>query len=126
MNTTIFKIVKIISDYQIVVNGGFEHGIKKGDILEVYILGDEIIDPDTKESLGTLDTVKETLKVINVFQKMCVCINSQYDQPILALNMSSILGPKTKRLNVDSTQISGGLSDDTKIRVGDLVRKSLG
>lgn len=126
MANTIFKIVKIISDYEVVVNCGFNHGIKKGDKLEVYILGEDIIDPDTKKSLGTLDTVKETLEVVNVFEKMCLCKSSQHDKPTLAINVSSFLVSTPKRLNVDSTQISGGLSDDTKIKIGDLVRKSLG
>ena len=73
--TSNYKIVKIISEYKVVVNAGSNSFIKEGDILEVYQPGQEVTDPETGESLGTLDFVKAKLRVVDVFPKMCVCEN---------------------------------------------------
>lgn len=118
-----YKVVKIIDDETIVINAGTEDGIKFGNEFEIYEAGEEIFDPDTKESLGTLDTIKETVKAVNVLQKMCICRHSN----ILVYDLSESLNnkfmrTKIKTLNVDATQISGGLSSDKKIRIGDKVR----
>ncbi|MGN7470374.1 hypothetical protein [Brevibacillus sp. SAFN-007a] len=120
-----WKVVKIIDEYNIVVNAGTNHGIKKEDCLEIYVPGEEVIDPDTMESLGTLDSIKAYLEVKHVFPKMCICENAE----TRLLNMISFSANFTKEepkpLNIDSTQISGGLNKtDRKIRIGDLVRMS--
>ena len=69
-----YKIAKIIDEYQVVVNAGSNDLIHDDDCLEVYQPGQEVTDPDTGESLGTLDFVKAKLRVVNVFPKMCVCL----------------------------------------------------
>lgn len=51
------KVVKIIDNYQIVINKGLNDGIKNGDRFLVYVIGEEIKDPDTDESLGNLEIV---------------------------------------------------------------------
>ncbi|MDS1004986.1 hypothetical protein P9J83_15990 [Clostridium sporogenes] len=131
MDKNIFKVVKIVSDSEIVVNAGSEDSIKKGQELEIFTQGEEIFDPETKESLGTLDTVKATIEVVTVYPKMCLCMDIEYERsPSLLTAVGMMQGQKVKvakRLNVDSTQISGGLNnDDQKIHIGDLVRESLG
>ena len=131
MDKNIFKVVKIVSDHEIVINAGSEDLISKGQSLEVFTPGEEVIDPETHESLGTLDNIKATVEVVNLYPKMCLCMNIQYEKKNSPLSPLSILQsnekPVIKRLNIDSTQISGGLDkDDSKIRIGDLVRKSLG
>ena len=45
--TSNYKIVKIISEYKVVVNAGSNSFIKEGDILEVYQPGQEVTDPET-------------------------------------------------------------------------------
>lgn len=118
-----FKVVKIIDDETIVINAGFEDGIKTGNIFEIYEAGEEIFDPDTKESLGTLDTIKETVKAINVLPKMCICRHSTTSVYNISDTFNqNFFRTKIKTLNIDTTQISGGLSNDTKIRIGDKVR----
>ena len=90
---------------------------------EIFETGEEIFDPNTKESLGTLDTIKETIEAINVLPKMCICrhLTTSIYNMVGILN-SNIYKTKIKTLNVDATQISGGLSSDKKIRIGDEVR----
>jgi len=135
-----WKIIKIVDDYRLVINAGSDDGIKQNDKLVVFDPGEEIFDPDTNESLGTLDTIKCYLKVSDVLKKMCVCENAESDKtsslnPLAAAwsatLSASLLGiaagamPVTsskKSLPINAEDISGGLKPKTKIRMGDLVR----
>ena len=115
-----YKVVKIIDSKNIVINAGKENYIKKGDKFEIYIKGEEVKDLDGKTSLGTLDTIKDTLTVITVFPKMCVC------QKLIKSAIPSITGllnePTSTSLNVNENEISGGFSSDLTIKVGDFAR----
>ncbi len=118
----IYKIIKIIDDETLVINAGYDNGIKIGDDFEIFEDGEEIKDPDTGEVLGTLDTIKERVEAIDVFPKMCICRHN-----IIVNYIKAITGDftkiKSKTLNIDSSQISGGLSDNLTIHIGDKVRK---
>ena len=64
------KVAKVIDDYKLVINRGREHGIREGQRVLVYKVDDEqIVDPDTGESLGSLELVKGTGKVFYVEDK---------------------------------------------------------
>ena len=120
-----YKIAKIIDEYQVVVNAGSNDLIHDDACLEVYQPGQEVTDPDTGESLGTLDFVKAKLRVVNVFPKMCVCENRETEQKSFFSNISQgLFFEETLPMNVQTTDISGGYEGiDKKIKVGDLVRK---
>ena len=66
----ICKIVKVIDEFKIVINKGANDGIKEGYKFLIYSLGSEILDPDTKESLGVLEIVKGYGKATHVQSKM--------------------------------------------------------
>ncbi len=123
--TSNFRIVKIISEYKVVVNAGSNCSICEGDILEVYQPGQEVTDPETGESLGTLDFVKAKLRVVDVFPKMCVCENRDTAQKSIFVTLQQNLTYEEKLpLKVETTDISGGYEGiDKKIKVGDLVRE---
>lgn len=117
------KVAKIIDEYSIVINGGKNFGIAPGDTLEIFVPGSEIKDPDTGESLGSLDFVKAKLVAKDVFPKMSVCRNQDYMSSIVAGLAAAMIGSPAE-LNVAAEDISGGYGElDDKIRVGDLVRK---
>lgn len=120
-----YKIAKIIDEFKVVVNAGSNDFIKDGDFLEVYQPGQEVIDPDTGESLGALDFIKAKLRVVNVFPKMCVCENRDTERTSIISNIAqSFIYQEKLPLNVQTTDISGGYEEvDKKIKVGDLVRK---
>ncbi|MEM7593335.1 MAG: hypothetical protein AAF383_17770 [Cyanobacteria bacterium P01_A01_bin.83] len=64
-------IARIITPTRIVINRGAEHGVKKGQKMLVYSLDEnEILDPNTGESLGRLEIYKGTGKIIHVQEKM--------------------------------------------------------
>lgn len=67
------KVAKVVDAYKLVINRGREHGIREGQRVLIYEVGDEqILDPDTGESLGNLELVKGTGKVFQVEDKYAV------------------------------------------------------
>lgn len=71
-------IALIIDPYKLAINRGTEHGIRIGQRFLVYNLSEEeILDPITNESLGYLEIVKGTGKVIHVQEKMATIESDQ-------------------------------------------------
>ncbi|GEQ15524.1 MULTISPECIES: hypothetical protein [Clostridium] len=123
----IYKVIKIISDSEILINAGANKKLAQGTSLDIFITGEEIFDPDTNESLGTLDTVKATVEVDTVYPQMALCKKIEYSTTNLIESISNSMNvKKVKRLKIDPSEISGGLSSDLTIHIGDLVRTSLG
>lgn len=69
------RIVKILDEYKVLILGGWNDGINKGDRFNIIERGENIIDPETSKSLGTLDFVKIRLEVVNVYEKFSVLSN---------------------------------------------------
>ncbi|MEQ9105075.1 MAG: hypothetical protein RIE53_10280 [Rhodothermales bacterium] len=65
------KIAKVISNYKLALNAGSTDGVKNGQRFLIYTLGDDIVDPDTGESLGQLERVKGTGRVTHLQDKIC-------------------------------------------------------
>lgn len=61
-----------VFDYneQVVINKGEVDGVKMGDMYLLYELGEEMLDPETLQSLGRLEIVKGKGKVIHVQEKI--------------------------------------------------------
>lgn len=98
------KVASILDDYKVVLNAGFNSSIKVGQRYLVYALSDEeIIDPDTNESLGFLEIVKGTGKVTHVQEKMCTLESDEY-KPL----------PKTTRTRKSYAFFSDSIVEETK------------
>jgi curli biogenesis system outer membrane secretion channel CsgG len=66
----IFPIkVLIRRDKEIILNRGDGGGVAVGDTFNVYALGEELIDPDTKESLGREEVKVGTVRITQVNPK---------------------------------------------------------
>jgi hypothetical protein len=122
-----WKVVKIIDSQRLVINAGSRNTLTKGQKLVVYVPGDEVLDPDTQESLGTLDTIKCYIEVADVFEKMSICKNAEIDD--IRMNFGLAIGAafryQNKNLPIDAEDISGGLKPISRIKVGDLVKIAL-
>lgn len=134
-----FKIVKIVDNYRVVINGGTTEKLHIGDELEVYVVGTPVIDPDTNDNLGSLDPIKAYLRIVHVYPNICICENSEREKNVTIEETNSLTQivaglqnfkkyidtpSKSKPLNVNEEQISGGwIGDyDLQINLGDLVR----
>lgn len=66
-------VAEVIDDYKLVINRGTEHGIRKGQRVLIYsITNQEIKDPETGESLGFLELVRGTGKIIYLQERMSI------------------------------------------------------
>jgi hypothetical protein len=66
------KVVKILSETELVLGSGSNNGVREGMEFVIYEDGDEIIDPETKLSLGTLEIVKGYVTVVNVQPQLSI------------------------------------------------------
>lgn len=115
------KVVKIISEYAIVINAGSEDSIQVGQPLEIFTPGQDVIDPETGMKLGVLDYIKARLTVKDVFPRMCICVNQEKEKIPPFLRDTPI--NRTLPLPIDAKELSGGFDGvQKKIQVGDLVR----
>ncbi|WP_066300235.1 hypothetical protein [Bacillus sp. FJAT-29937] len=135
-----FKVIKIIDEYSLVINGGINDDISLGDNIEIFLEGDEIIDPfNEDEKLGTLDFIKEKLEVTEIYSNFAVCkkiITEKIFHPsAMQRAFSSIatngLGGTTEtrtiveKINVDKSEITGRKTGEKVIKIGDLARIAL-
>lgn len=74
-------VAEVIDEYNIVINRGANSGVKLGDRYQIYYLSNEdIIDPETNESLGKLEHIVGTGKVINVQTSMSTLESCLYSK----------------------------------------------
>ena len=125
MKDNVYKIVKIPSEYEVVINAGKNKSISVGDEFEIYEPGEEIFDPDTKESLGILDYIKDTVQAVTVLEKLTICKHittspSNLISTIASLTQSQVV---VEKLNVNYDDLSQYPNDPSKkINLGDAVR----
>lgn len=66
------KVVKRDRRGQVIINRGKDGGLKIGQILEVYYAGEELIDPDTGESLGSSEEYVGKVKISRINPKITI------------------------------------------------------
>lgn len=122
-----YRVVKILDSKNIIINAGLNDGTNIGDEFEIVGKGIEIKMPETEESLGYLENIKDTVTAIKVFDKMCICCHIEQTPSLLSLTsqMTDIYSSKKhkKILNVSQDQMSLEDSQDKTIYENDIVRK---
>lgn len=75
------KVAKILNSRELVINIGSKQGVALGMIFEVLDpKGENIVDPDTGEVLGSVDRPKVKVKITRVLEKISVANTYQYKQ----------------------------------------------
>ena len=111
------RIIRQLPGGGFVGTGGLDSGLKTGQRVVVFELGEEIIDPATGESLGRLEHVKGTLVAQHVQAKMVqlapAASEQQADNRVLSAMMADV---------------NAGRRDvrDPRISIGDLFRSAEG
>lgn len=118
------KVARIISATQVILAAGAKDGVTEGSEFVIYELTDDILDPETKESLGPLEVIKGRVQILHAQEKVSVAqtipkVVSR--SPVLAV--VSAFGPQTEtifpKLPVMEDEITP-LPSEPKVRVGDL------
>jgi hypothetical protein len=144
------KVAKILGKGEIVLNRGSSHGIRQGMIFEIFAPeGEEVWDPDTGETLGTVEDVKAKAEVTEVKEKLSVARIFDADSPFGAAGVAGFgeLQENLQRMfgqmfgedvrvqgfgtggnqggdGPDLESLFGGpLEDVTKVQVGDAARE---
>lgn len=128
--TNNFKIVKIISDHEFIISAGLKQNVSKGDKFIIFDRhGEEIIDPDSGNSLGYLDVNKGKIVVRNVFENMSLASTEPHLVGGIANQFSGVndalIGIQQPTiLNVDYSQITPleDTLEPSPIKLGDPVK----
>ncbi|WP_338617720.1 hypothetical protein [Achromobacter sp. E1] len=102
------KVVQLLSQTRLVVNRGSNDGIREGQHVIVYAMGDELFDPDSKESLGQVELIKGKAKVVHLQDKIATVENLERTKR----DSFNLLGPTTQEV----------VTPFHNAEVGDLVR----
>lgn len=127
MSEVLYKIVRMLDEYRVVIDVGSSAGIKPGAKFRVIDTSEPVIDPETKKQIDTLDKAKAIITAVEVREYVSICESAQYEQLSIAqlFNTSiskQMTSPSRKRLNVDITQVDTIPMSDEPIRLGDKVR----
>ena len=75
------KVAEVLNDREIAINIGTDHGVDMGMYFDVlYPESGEIIDPDTKEVLGSIERKKVRVRVTEVQKKLAVASTYRSEQ----------------------------------------------
>ncbi len=138
------KVAKILGKGEIALNRGRSHGVRQGMLFEIFAPeGEEVWDPDTGETLGTVEDVKAKAEVTEVKEKLSIARISDTDSPLGAAGfgeMQENLQRIFQQMFGDNVQVQGfgtgrgedpdlesmfggPLEDVTKVQVGDAARE---
>lgn len=111
--------VALVKDpFQIVINRGADDGLKLGQRFLIFGIGDEVIDPQTQESLGALELVRGTGVVSHLQAKMAVLDSDRRGAPTKRVVRQPMLSFATEETILDSSS----MLPFQGVQVGDFVR----
>ena len=125
------KVARILSQREVVINKGDDHGVKVGMIFKILSMKDAVVtDPDTGEQLGSVGRVKTSVKVTEVQEHLAVA--STYRSHRVNVGGAEIFStrgifepPKwetqLETLKVDEVAIGELDSEEAIVRTGDPV-----
>lgn len=122
------KVAAIVNSRELAINRGRDHGVTEGMRFEVMETPDtQIIDPETHESLGTIELVKIRVRVTVVEARFSIA--ETYETigggltPIFAY--SALLGttPRLRTLNTDDALVKPLAEGGSFVKRGDIVRQ---
>jgi hypothetical protein len=137
------KVAKILGN-EIVINRGRREGVRQGMLFEVFAPeGEEVWDPDTGETLGTVEDVKAQAEVTEVKERLAVARLQNSASPFGTVNMGEMqenlqrifgqmFGDDVRIQGFGAgpgndpdleSMLGGALKDLSKVQVGDAVRE---
>lgn len=126
MGTIQGKVIRKLSPTELVVNIGRSHGVDESSRFIVFALGDEVNDPDTGESLGSLEIVRGRAEAKHVQEKMSTIrsvekrrVTMDRERPLPRDPIFSQIVPRTEIVTeeVEVTIPFEGVQDGDLVRV---------
>ncbi len=87
------KVAKILGNNEVVINRGRGDGVRQGMLFELFAAeGEEVWDPDTGETLGTVEDVKARAEVTEVKDRLSVARlkNTGAESPFGAMDLGDM------------------------------------
>ena len=139
------KVAKVLGNNEIVLNRGRVDGVRTGMVFDVFTPGgEEVWDPDTGETLGTVEDIKAHAEITEVKDRLAVArLQNSAQSPLGAVNMGEMqenlqrifgqmFGDDVRVQGFDTgspddpdleSMLGGPLQDLSKVQVGDAVRE---
>lgn len=130
MTEELGKVVEVLNPNdprEVVVNRGTAHSVFDGQRVVVFARGKEVVDPDTGDSLGTLEILRGRGEVVHTQEKMCTirCTEMRRVQkerlrkkiPGVLNSLSAVIEPFEYVTDAVETEVPF-----ENVKVGDLVR----
>jgi len=122
------KVARIIDESTVIISVGQQHGVTSGMRFVIYEEGEEVLDPDTGESLGAWEVVKGEVVAKHVQERITIAQAPPkearpLDGPVSALmaEVSKGRAAEMGRLNVSRSDLSGR-PQVGPVAIGDHVR----
>ena len=117
------KIIKILDDKRVIVNLGYNEGVKKDMKFIIYDEGEEIIDPESYISLGKREIVKHKIKAIHIQEKFSIMVSDVWVRSMIdKLVGTGITTQKKFSLKEDANK---NKEVNLYVKVGDFVRQDV-
>ncbi len=121
------KVADIINRRELVINRGADAGVYAGMKFKVMDRNIAIIDPDSSETLGTMERVKIRVKVSEVHPKFSVARTYETYQ-VVEPSISGIVNPRpvtrVRTLEVKGEEMHAPDQAVASVNVGDVVVES--
>ena len=128
------KIARVLNSREVAINRGADDGVVVGMIFKILSTkGSEIQDPDTGESLGSVDLVKTSVKVTVVQERVAVASTYRSHRVNVGGSGFALTGPfappkwetRFETLKIDDAEIQDLDEEDAIVHTGDPVVQDL-
>lgn len=128
------KIARVLNSREVAINRGSHDGVVVGMVFKILSTkGSEIQDPDTGESLGSVDLVKTSVKVTVVQERIAVASTFRSRRVNVGgrgLGFTGLFEPpkwetRYETLKIDEAAVEELDEEDSFVHVGDAVVQDL-
>lgn len=114
-----YKIIKILDSVTYIANiSKYDLGVDKNIEFIVYYKGEEIIDPDTKDSLGQLEITKERCFLVDSQENFTIVRDISERNNFLAKSIAA-----SGFINENQRDMTRFLPDEEKkVKIGDFIK----
>jgi hypothetical protein len=125
------KVASVLNERELVINVGERDGVRRGMRFAVLAGATEIPDPDTGESLGTIDRTKVRVQAVHVQERLSICQTYELRavggglHPAGMSNLEQLFGPRQDLpRTLKAKEYLPPLDEaESYVKVGDRVRR---